>query len=216
MWAALNDSRTRWGDADIFITKHGWVGALTLRRVLSLDKNNEPSMKPAEELRTLRTNHFQKKNLTVKDSELRIDDIQGNDLELDVTIAPQGAKQFGTQVCCAPDGSEQTTIVYNSKEEVVCVDLSRTSLDKSLTEGFYEDHDYKQEAELKLKPNETLNLHVFLDRSVMEAFVNNRLCLTHRIYPTRDDGKGVAFFARGGAIRIPKLDAWKMHPSNPW
>lgn len=62
---------------------------------------------------------------------------------------------------------------------------------------------------MKLRPNETLNLHVFLDRSVMEVFVNNRLCLTHRLYPTRDDSKGVAFFARGGAIRIPKLDARK-------
>jgi beta-fructofuranosidase len=216
MWAALNDSRTHWGEAQIQLTEHAWAGTLTLPRVLSLDKNNVLNMKPVEELKALRAEHVQKKDLSVKNSELRIDDIKGNDLELDITISPQDAKEFGIKVCCAPDGSEQTTIVYDSKKKAVRVDLSRTSLDKSLMEWFYERHNYKQEAELKLKPNETLNFHIFLDRSVIEIFVNNRLCLTHRIYPSRDDSKGIVLFAKGGKIKIPAFDAWKMHPSNPW
>ena len=116
----------------------------------------------------------------------------------------------------APDGSEQTTIIYDSKKKVIRVDLSRTSLDKSLMEWRYKWFGYKQEAEFELKPNESLNFHIFLDRSVMEVFVNNRLCLTHRIYPTRDDSKGIVLFANGGTIKVPKLDAWKIHPSNPW
>lgn len=216
MWAVLNDSRTHWGEADTFITKHGWCGTMTLPRVLSLDKNGDLHMEPVEELRSLRAKHIQKKNLTVTDSELKIDDIQGNVLELDITISPQDAKEFGIKVYCAPDGSEQTTIVYDSEKKVIRVDLSRTSLDRSLMEWFYEKHNYKQEAEFKLKPNETLNFHIFLDRSVMEIFVNNRLCLTHRIYPTRDDSKGIILFSKGGSIKIPVFNAWKMHPSNPW
>ncbi len=216
MWAALNDSRTHWGEAQIQLTEHAWAGTLTLPRVLSLDKNGVLNMEPVEELKVLRAEHVQKKNLSVKNSELRIDDIKGNDLELDINISPQDAKEFGIKVCCAPDGSEQTTIVYDSKKKNVRVDLSRTSLDKSLMEWFYERHNYKQEAELKLKPNETLNFHIFLDRSVMEIFVNNRLCLTHRIYPSRDDSKGIVLFAKGGKIKIPVFNAWKMHPSNPW
>jgi len=50
----------------------------------------------------------------------------------------------------------------------------------------------------------------------MEIFVNNRLCLTHRIYPTRDDSQGIVLFSKGGCIKIPVFNAWKMHPSNPW
>jgi beta-fructofuranosidase len=80
----------------------------------------------------------------------------------------------------------------------------------------YEECDYLQEAKLKLEKNEPLNFHIFLDRSVMEVFVNNRLCLTHRTYPTLEESKGVALFAKGDKIEIPKLDAWKIHPSNPW
>ena len=216
MWAALYDSRTHWGESDIFITKHGWCGTMTLPRVLSLDKNGDLVIEPVAELQALRAKHIQKKNLTVTDSELIIDDIEGNNLELDITISPQDAKEFGVKVCYAPDGAEQTAIIYDSKKKVIRVDLSMTSLDRSLMDWFYKKHHYKQEAEFKLKPNESLNLHIFIDRSVMEVFVNNRLCLTHRIYPTRDDSKGIVLFSKGGNIEIPVLNAWKMHPSNPW
>jgi beta-fructofuranosidase len=81
---------------------------------------------------------------------------------------------------------------------------------------FYRERRYKQEAEFELKPNESLHLHIFLDRSVMEVFVNKRLCLTHRIYPTRDDSKAIVLFSKAGTIKVPVLNAWKMNPSNPW
>ena len=216
MWAALNDSRTHWGQAETQLMEHAWAGTMTLPRVLSLDKNGVLNMEPVEELHSLRAKHIQKKNLTVADSELKIDDIQGNVLELDITISPQNAKEFGVKVCCAPDGSEQTSIIYDSEKKVIRVDLSRTSLDKSLMDWLYKRRRYKQEAEFELKPNETLNFHIFLDRSVMEIFANNRLCLTHRIYPTRDDSKGIVLFSKGGPIKIPVFNAWKMYPSNPW
>jgi beta-fructofuranosidase len=215
MWAGLYDSRPVWGD-NHYLTQHAWDGVLTLPRVLSLDKNNDLLMEPVQELRALRANRIQKKNLTVKDSQLKIDDIKGNDLELDITISDQGAKEFGIKVCCSPDGSEETSITYDTQKKAVLIDFSKTSLDKSLMDWIYKWGGYIQEAKLELKSNETLNFHIFLDRSVMEVFVNNRLCLTHRIYPTRDDSKGIVLFAKGGKIKVTKFDAWKIHPSNPW
>ena len=215
MWAGLYDSRPVWGD-NSYLTQHAWDGVLTLPRVLSLDKNNNLLMEPVQELRALRANRIQKKNLTVKDSQLKIDDIKGNDLELDITISPQDAKEFGIKVYCSPDGSEQTTITYDTQKKAVLIDFTKTSLDKSLMDWIYKWGGYIQEAKLELKSNETLNFHIFLDRSVMEVFVNNRLCLTHRVYPTRDDSQGIVLFAKGGKIKIPVFDTWKMHPSNPW
>jgi len=214
MWAALYDSRPVWGD-NYYLTRHAWDGVLTLPRILSLDKNNDLLMEPAQELQALRANHIQKTDFTLEDSKLKLSAISGDTVELDITILPQGAKEFGIKVCCSPDGSEETDIIYDSRRKVVCVDLSKTSSDKELMER-YEEHGYKQEAKLELKSGESLNFHIFLDRSVMEVFVNNRLALTHRVYPTRDDSQGVAVFAKGGTIKVPRLDAWKMHPSNPW
>ena len=216
MWAALYDSRTVWGGVDTFMMKHAWDGTLTLPRVLSLDENNNLLMEPVEELNSLRTHHVVKKNLTLKNTELKIDDVKGDALELDISIKPIDAKQFGVKVFCSPDGAEQTTIMYDVEKKVVRVDLSKTSLDESLMGGRYKWFEYKQEAELLLRQNELLNLHIYADRSVLEIFVNGRLCLTHRIYPTREDSKGVVLFSKKGSIEVPIFNAWEMFPSNPW
>ncbi len=216
MWAALNDSRSHWGAADTQLMEHAWAGTMTLPRVLSLNNNNDLRMEPVEELQTLRANHIQKSNLTLTNTELKLDDIQGNDLELMIVVSERDADQCGVRVCCSPDGSEQTSITFDARKGVVQVDLSKTSSDEELMAWFYEDHNHRQTADLKLKRNEPLTFHIFVDRSVMEVFVNNRLCLTHRIYPVREDSTGIRLFANGGKIKVSQLDAWQVHPSNPF
>jgi beta-fructofuranosidase len=61
-----------------------------------------------------------------------------------------------------------------------------------------------------LPPGEGLKLHIFLDRSIIEIFANERACLTSRVYPTRPDSLGLALFARGGKAVLKSLDVWKM------
>jgi beta-fructofuranosidase len=216
MWAALYDTRTVWGGADYFLMKHGWDGTMTLPRVLSLDENNNLLMEPVEELKSLRTDHVIKKNLTVNNTELKIENVRGDALELDISIKAIDAKQCGVKVLCSPDGAEQTSIIYDPEKKVVRVDLHKTSLDSTLMGRRYQRLDYQQEADLILGPNELLNLHVYIDRSVLEIFVNGRLCLTHKAYPTRDDSKGVVLFSSGGKIEVPVINAWKMFPSSPY
>ena len=59
---------------------------------------------------------------------------------------------------------------------------------------------------------ETLKLHVFLDRSVMEVFVNDGLMSVTRVnYPPEKD-LGVAAFAENGRITLKSLEIWKMNP----
>ena len=70
-----------------------------------------------------------------------------------------------------------------------------------------------QEAPFKLVEGESLKLRIFLDKSVMEVFVNSRLCLTQRICPTREDSLGVSIFARGGEAILDSLDAWTITPT---
>jgi beta-fructofuranosidase len=216
MWAALYDSRTRWGEADYFLTQHGWDGVLTLPRVLSLDDENNMMMHPVKELESLRKNYVVLNNLTINNEEFIIEKIRGNVLEIDIIINAIDAKQFGVKLLCSPDGQEQTSIKYDSEKKQIHVDLSKTSLDRSLMSWRYEDFDYKQHADFELGDNESLRLHIFIDRSVLEVFVNNRLCLTHKVYPTREDSDRVVLFSKGGRIEVPVLNAWNMHPANPW
>ncbi len=57
---------------------------------------------------------------------------------------------------------------------------------------------------------------MFVDKSVVEVFVNERQAVMRRIFPTRKDSLGVILFSNGGAAKVTILKAWKMMPSNPY
>jgi len=61
-----------------------------------------------------------------------------------------------------------------------------------------------------LEPNENLELRVFIDKSVLEVFVNKKQALAIRVYPSRKDSTGVSFKSQGGASKILRLKNWKM------
>jgi beta-fructofuranosidase len=58
--------------------------------------------------------------------------------------------------------------------------------------------------------DETLKLRVFIDRSVVEVFVNERQYLAMRVYPGRKDSVGVSLRAHGREAALKSLDAWQM------
>ncbi len=58
--------------------------------------------------------------------------------------------------------------------------------------------------------NKTLKVRVFLDRSVMEVFINDgREVVTRVEYPEKED-LGIAAFAEGGKATLKSLDVWQM------
>ncbi len=60
--------------------------------------------------------------------------------------------------------------------------------------------------------NEPLKLRVFIDKSVVEVFVNGKQYVAVRVYPTRADSLGVSIVARGQNAGLNKLTAWQMNP----
>ena len=83
-------------------------------------------------------------------------------------------------------------------------------------EGYLWGKDKIQKAELTLERNENLDLRIFIDRSVIEVFVNKKLALVQRIYPVDEDSDQVILFSKGGSVQVPILESWKLHPSNPY
>ena len=61
-----------------------------------------------------------------------------------------------------------------------------------------------------------LQLRVFVDKSVIEVFANDRQAITRRVYPERDANDRVALFARGGSAACSAIRTWDMMPSNAW
>ena len=67
-----------------------------------------------------------------------------------------------------------------------------------------------EQGPLELGPDEALHLRIFIDRSIIEVFANDKQCLTLRVYPEREDSAGVTLFARGGAAQLRSLKVWQM------
>lgn len=191
-------------------TDFGWSGTMSLPRVLTLAGDGTLRMNPPEEIALLRYNARKKSNLTVKpDSELLMEGITGNSLELTCEMNAMDAKQCGLRVCCSPGGEEQTTIYYDATDKKLKVDTTKSSA----TEG----PKNVETGPFELKPGEPLKLRVFVDKSVVEVFANDgRQAVMRRIYPSRADSVGVKVFSNGGPVNVPSLEAWTMVPSNPY
>ena len=204
MWAWIFDGRSgRTRGAS------GWSGTMSLPRVLWLGEDKTLRMAPAPELALLRYNARKLENLTVgADAELPLEGIDGDSLELAIDVAPGEARQVGVKVCCSPGGEEQTLVVYDAVERKLTIDTRKASLGEGPKSA--------EGGPLVLKAGEPLKLRVFVDRSVVEVFANDRQAVMRRIYPTRRDARRVVLFARGGPATVMTLEAWHMAPANPW
>ena len=65
-------------------------------------------------------------------------------------------------------------------------------------------------APIVLFDDEPLRLRVFIDKSIVEIFVNDQQCVAARVYPGSDDSVGVSLRAQGSAAILESLDAWQM------
>ena len=65
-------------------------------------------------------------------------------------------------------------------------------------------------APVHIAPDEPLQLRVFIDRSMVEVFVNGRQCVATRVYPGREDSLGVSLRSQGTSTTVNRLDAWQM------
>ena len=65
-------------------------------------------------------------------------------------------------------------------------------------------------AAVRIEEKEKLQLHVFIDKSVVEVFVNDRQCVCHRVYPSRNDSTGVSIMAREADGMLVSMDCWQM------
>ena len=223
MWAWACESRER--ETQL---KSGWSGVMTMPRVLSLSPNGTMLINPPTELEKLRLNPRTKSEFVVSDGDdFTLDGISGDSLELSLDVDLRKADHFGVKVRCAPQGEEETAIVYDHSAGVVRIDTTKSSQSGDIIQPFpYPQAAYFpknvrrskdiriQEAPFKVRPGEALTLRIFLDRSMLEVFVNGRQCVTQRIYPARPDSTQIKVFCTGSAATVRSLRAWDMAPAN--
>ena len=203
MWSWVFDDRP---DSIKMFT--GWTGTFGLPRSLWLGKDGKLRMQPVRELQNLRQNERVKNNLTIQSgSEIDLSDFGKELVELEITIQPGAATQVGVMVGCSSDGREQTVIYYDASEKKLMFDATKSSLDLGRKNI--------ESAPFELQKGEALVLRIFVDKSIVEVFANDRQAIARSVYP-RLGGTGIKLFAKGGAVKIPSVKAWEIMPSNPY
>ena len=203
MWAWIFDDRP-----DSLKNQTGWTGSYGLPRSLWLGKDGNLCMAPVKELAMLRMNEKVKTKLTVKaGSELNLEEMGTELMELEITIDPGTASRVGVKAGCSPDGREQTALFYDAAEKQLKCDATKSSLTLGRRN--------LESAPFELKSGEPLVLRVFVDRSIVEVFANDRQAIARAVYPTLH-GKGIRLFSEGGDVKIISIKSWEIMPSNSY
>ena len=61
-----------------------------------------------------------------------------------------------------------------------------------------------------LAADEPLKLRVFIDKSILEVFINGKQCIAMRVYPERDDSIGVSLRSQGKDAKLTSFVAYQM------
>lgn len=198
----------------------GWSGVMTLPWRFTPAADNSLQIDPVKELAALRSDERRLGTITVAaGTEVVLDELSSDCMEAQLTIVPTGATEFGLRLLCSPNGEEQTTVGYSTEQREFVVDFERASLDRTLVYPKRVDaHTGNMRQIVPCAPGAhgALRLDIFVDRSVIEIFVNSEVVLVQRVYPTRPDSTQFRLFAGDGPIRVESIVKWEMRATNPW
>lgn len=179
-------------DAAVINNPEPQSGIMSLPREISLPKDGVLRIKPLEELKNLRCNERSLNDIVVRNGKSHaLEGISGDALELNVTIAPTVATEYGLSLFCDELG-HGFPITYRPAEDV----LSMGGIAPPL----------------ELGKNEPLRLRVFIDKGMIEVFANDRQAAVYM--PEHDENNERIFlFAEGGDVRA-RIKVWKMKSIN--
>jgi beta-fructofuranosidase len=179
---------------------HGWAGAMTLPRELTISKDGTLLMKPVIELEMLRTQHLSFTDETISENSSNLlANVKGTRLEIRTRLEVNKDTVVGFKVRASEENGEETVVLFDGTTETLSVDLTKSG--DGLT-GVCQGP-----APLK---HGMLTLHMFLDHSSLEIFVNDgESVFTNRIYPN-PTSQDVQLFVQAGTAVVKQLDVWKL------
>jgi beta-fructofuranosidase len=187
------------------------------------------SIEPAGDIESLRSNRQEMKNVKLPaNKEVVLKNIKGNVMELNLEIDARMAPMIELNVLRSPGKQEFTRIAFfrgrgfnavrqglidppatgtqtaNLNGSLISIETSYASLHPDVNPRAPET------APVLIDNDEPLKLRVFIDKSVVEVFVNGKQALAVRVYPSRNDSVGVSLMAQGQDSELKLMEAWQM------
>ena len=184
------------------------------------------TIEPAGNIESLRRGHKKISNMEIPaNQEIVLEGVVGDALEITTEIDTNGSPMIELTVFRSPGKEEFTRICFyrnrgfrnweryngwepgkrlDASDSLISIDSSYSSLSADVLSRAPET------APVYLTPDENLNLRIFLDKSVLEVFINGKQCVAMRVYPSRDDSKYVSVRSQGTTAILKSLDVWQM------
>ena len=207
---ALIDDRNRhicwyWllDNIDDDFNKFGWTGVYSFPRCLWVE-DDELHMSPASELDRLQING-QSFDIGEISGTKKIDVKNGESFRIKAEIEVKAGKA-GFAVREDDENGEKTLIYYDADEKALVMDAS---------ESGFAGRKVKESAPFALKKGEKLSLDIFVDKSVVEVYANERQAICRRVYPT-NPAKATSVSAAADNAGFISVKAWEMAETNSY
>lgn len=192
-----------WKYANVIPTSN-WRGAMTLPRELTLTAELEGVrllQKPIRELQAQRRSEQNWAAFELSHSEITV--THGDLLEIIAEFEFDDELEFGLKLRVSE--TEETIVGYSTHEQLLFIDRSRSG-----DVDFHGDFACKHSALLKAETG-NIKLHIFVDRSSIEAFANDgKLVMTDQIFPL-SSSTGIKLYAKDGSVKVKSLTIHTLH-----
>lgn len=180
--------RLVWGWVTGFPNGRGWNGCLTVPRELALSRDGQLQQIPAPELKRLRGKAIQWRNVRLENSSETFKLPGTNTLEILADIDLKTAQRVEFVIKGKVESAPPVGVSYDGAQLTVL----------------------NSKAALHLATGERkLTLRIFIDRSVLEVFANDTVCVTKTTLPPYD-ASTLTVQADGGAAHLRRLQVWPM------
>lgn len=181
--------------------KMGWAHNYSLPREISLAADGSLIQKPYSGLDGMRSEISYSKTLALNGVQ-SLSPVSGRQIELlaDFTVA-SGTCGFNF----LKSGSRQVSLTYDTDNGKLTLDM--TSLDRTVNDGVYGGI-YAATLPKKVAVGEKLKLHVYIDGSIADIFVNDTWAYSVRIFP--NDAAQIEAEAFASTEMQANIQAWKL------
>jgi len=195
---------------------------MTIPVSLSLSDDDRLKIKPVDAVKTLRYGRKHIENLQLPaNKEVILKQVRGNTMEIIAEIELQNTQMLELNILRSKKKEEFTRIIFFKTggypnrgrrtdlsdwdaDSIICIDSSCSSLAADVLPR------PPEKAPFVLREGEPLKLRVFIDKSVVEVFVNDSQRVVARVNPSRKDALDVSVRSYGNPCLIKSLDAWQM------
>lgn len=172
----------------------GWNGAFTLPRLLTLRPDGRLGMEPAPEIEMLRRSYQKIENQTIASRSIILDERETGCVEIRAVFEPGEAESFGLRLRPATDSETAVPLTWNRAAKQMTIG------------GRTFDFDW-------LEGEKTLDLRVFVDKLIVEVYLNRRAGCTLVVPEMRPDHLRIEGLAENGPVRLVSFETWEMQPT---